>query len=419
MARPNPEHVDRLLRSIDEWNAWVAALPLGEDPDLANADLKGRDLSGADLRRVDSYWALGADLRNANLSGINLAQARLSDTDLRGADLTGVRFAKWGSLRGAFYDDTTVFPAGFDQERFGLVPITEFYERYPAKQSELAEGSLYGARLDGANLSKEKLRDLELGGRGLIGARLQGASFYSVNLSRANLSGAGMHAAELEQVLLGRARLRGASMGKVRITDCDLAGANLEHAELSHSRLKNVSLTGANLRESQLSGVWLDHVDLSGADLKRAVLDPSQVAAVTYDTETVWPDGTTHDRPGVLNLGRIRDRYDYTGTDQSTLYDVLPRWFWETINMHCVVDCCGFDAYDLGRSSLRRRFGLNPEWAGPVGDRVSDDRSSSVAGEDLLDLIDRLRRDAGTDDGACLYLAELLSESSLGFGAAN
>jgi hypothetical protein len=62
---------------------------------LYHADLAGADLSGADLA--------GADLRNADLTGVNLSQTNLTGT----------------KLAGAYYDQSTRWPEGFDAQQHG------------------------------------------------------------------------------------------------------------------------------------------------------------------------------------------------------------------------------------------------------------------------------------------------------------
>ncbi|MDN4474673.1 pentapeptide repeat-containing protein [Demequina sp. SYSU T00192] len=56
------------------------------DAVLAGAELKGTDLAGADLSEADLS---GADLSGADLSGASLAEADLSGADLSGTVLTG------------------------------------------------------------------------------------------------------------------------------------------------------------------------------------------------------------------------------------------------------------------------------------------------------------------------------------------
>ena len=81
----------------------------------------GANLAGADF----TFWA---DLTGANLTGANLAGANLSfftpliGANLSFADLTGARLFKanlteanltGAILRGAFWDESTVWPEGF------------------------------------------------------------------------------------------------------------------------------------------------------------------------------------------------------------------------------------------------------------------------------------------------------------------
>ncbi|GHJ58218.1 hypothetical protein NOK12_07370 [Nocardioides sp. OK12] len=97
------------------------------DADLTNAFLRGAVLRGAHLHRatldharmqevdlVDAELfgvsAVGASFRNANLRGADLRSADLRDADLQHAD-----------LRNAAHDRRTLFPAGFDPAKAGMV----------------------------------------------------------------------------------------------------------------------------------------------------------------------------------------------------------------------------------------------------------------------------------------------------------
>lgn len=78
--------------------------------DLGRARLIGADLNGADLSKAD---LMGANLCRANLKGVNLSEARLIFSYLMGADLSGADLNNT-DLREAKYDETTVWPDGFD-----------------------------------------------------------------------------------------------------------------------------------------------------------------------------------------------------------------------------------------------------------------------------------------------------------------
>jgi uncharacterized protein YjbI with pentapeptide repeats len=86
------EHLRRLKKGVDVWNAWRRE----EDNYTLSLDLRNASLSGADLQGVDLRYAFlkNANLTGANLSptfltGANLTGAKLSQADLSGADLSG------------------------------------------------------------------------------------------------------------------------------------------------------------------------------------------------------------------------------------------------------------------------------------------------------------------------------------------
>jgi len=102
----NQEQLDRLLRSVDEWNQWreqnpdavidlagarLSAYLIG---DGARLDLSGVNLAGVNLAVVDLSGANleRADLSNADLRRANLAHTNLIGTKLDGADLRYARF---------------------------------------------------------------------------------------------------------------------------------------------------------------------------------------------------------------------------------------------------------------------------------------------------------------------------------------
>jgi uncharacterized protein YjbI with pentapeptide repeats len=96
-----PEHLDMLIESVEDWNAWRDDNP-SIVPALWGADLEEADLRGADLKRSDLEEAVlsgadlstsdlrGAKLRGADLRGANLEGADLMETNLKRADLEGV-----------------------------------------------------------------------------------------------------------------------------------------------------------------------------------------------------------------------------------------------------------------------------------------------------------------------------------------
>ena len=85
--------------------------------DLCRARLIGANLQNADLSKAD---LMGANLCRANLSGANLSGARLIFSYLMGADLSGANLWE-ADLKEAKYDQTTIWPDGFDPVAAGAI----------------------------------------------------------------------------------------------------------------------------------------------------------------------------------------------------------------------------------------------------------------------------------------------------------
>lgn len=94
---------------------------------LPGVNLFGADLSGADLSKNQLWWA---NLSEANLSGADLSGADLFGTDFSRADLRGANLS--GAILGgrdftppqlteAVYDNTTIWPEGFDPTAAGAI----------------------------------------------------------------------------------------------------------------------------------------------------------------------------------------------------------------------------------------------------------------------------------------------------------
>jgi uncharacterized protein YjbI with pentapeptide repeats len=147
---------------------------------LAGADLRGADFSDTVFRRMKQG---NADMREAHLRNTFLAHANLRGTDLRGADMRNV------DLIGADLSDAKL-------------------QDIDLREADLRGATLYNADLSGANLADARLVGVELRKANLHGADLRRAS-----LDGATLSGANLLNAKVRQEQLARAgSLEGATM---------------------------------------------------------------------------------------------------------------------------------------------------------------------------------------------------------------
>lgn len=239
-------------------------------PDLTHANLRRAQLSGLDLYEADLR---GADLSSADLREANLRRVDLSEANLRRADLRG---------------------------------------------AVLADATLRGASLRGASLEFVQLRRADLRDADLREAILRDAKSVSAELGGANLTGARLDRADLSRSKCQRAILRGANLQFTRLANADLTGADLTEADLTGASLVGTWLTGATLRGSRVYGASVWDVDLTGAvqtdlvasplgepDLVTDRLEVAQFLYLLLKNPAVRAVIDTIGRKAVLILGRF------------------------------------------------------------------------------------------------------------------
>jgi uncharacterized protein YjbI with pentapeptide repeats len=129
-----------------------------------------------------------------------------------------------------------------------------------------------GESLEGLDLSRIDLCDINMSG-----ADLRGASLIRANLSGADFRGADLRGASLSGASLIRADLSEANLIEVYLNGASLFGANLIRANLSGADLNRAGLIGANLIEADLNGASLIDADLNGVNLNRANLNGAKL----------------------------------------------------------------------------------------------------------------------------------------------
>ena len=149
----------------------------------------------------DGWEEMRADLCYADLSGVNLHDADLSDAKLRYA--------------------------------------------------YLGDADLSGVNLHDADLSGAKLRDAYLCDADLSGANLHDADLRGANLRGANFNGADLSDAELRDVYLSGANLSGANFSGANLRDAYLRDAYLCDADLSGADLRYADLRYADLHDAK------------------------------------------------------------------------------------------------------------------------------------------------------------------------
>jgi uncharacterized protein YjbI with pentapeptide repeats len=219
----NEEQMSILRQGVDVWNEW-----------------RRGDIS----RKIDLS---GADLRNRQLSEINLV-----DADLSGADLTGASFTK-AYLVSANLTKADMRFADFSNAILtGAVLISAYLSKADLRNSDLRSSDLsrsdmVGAYLAGAKLYRADLSDAVLYDSDFENADLSGANLYRVNLEKANLRHAGLLDANLSEANLQGANLIFANFLRANLSSANLLGANLNGATMVETKIDKAKISGSSV----------------------------------------------------------------------------------------------------------------------------------------------------------------------------
>ncbi len=216
------------------------------------------DLSGVDFSErgyaMAYLWAPGAQLAEADLTGVQLGAANLIGADLQGATLVATPMAG-ANVSGAHISGSTIvkMPSPYPPYVTGGLSRDQLLSADPDWSD--AQLSLPGVNLDGMDFAGGgfDLRGVALGAMSVktanfAGMDLTGASFPATNGQDASFAGAD---------LTGAAFAGNASVSGTSFVSADLTGANLTGASLAATRLHDSDLTGADLTGANLAGAML------------------------------------------------------------------------------------------------------------------------------------------------------------------
>ena len=239
----------------------------------------------------------GADLREADLDGINMEWSYLTGANLRGASLEGANMSC--SWMGARKHRPKVLEDAVQNGRVWNEVGLDGVKSAPPYQNAMEELLPYdeSADLSEANLRGVVVNDSICCGVKFNGADLTGAEFnwqshfenadfteailvdvvglnanYAI-LKGAIMTGSDLRSWEFHNVNMQRADLTRVNLSGVKFGQSDLTGANLEGANLEEVKLGASDLTLANLEGANLKGVNLSNCRLHGANISNAIVD--------------------------------------------------------------------------------------------------------------------------------------------------
>jgi pentapeptide repeat protein len=154
--------------------------------------------------------------------------------------------------------------------------------------TNLTKVDLGGSNLEGASLVRANLMQAILNAANLSGANLRAANLNYADVRRADLRRTNLREASLFRAYLFNARFEysilldaNLSMAELKVTNfanCDLSRANLSAADLSNAHLFNANLTGADLTNADLTRAIIINADLTRANVTGAKLAAEQLA---------------------------------------------------------------------------------------------------------------------------------------------
>ncbi len=189
-------------------------------------------------------------LHETGLIGITNTIVELRDADLSEVNLSGQHLANV-KLQGTHLDKAVLAHANLSK-------------------ADLSNSTICNADLSDADLFATQMEYALLEGSDLFGAKLNAAL-----LSRAILTQANLNFAKLEKAKIFRTDLSGAKLRRTRLIDAELNGSQLTKADLSSADLTGADLTDVNLEGANLTGATLINANFTGAvvsmkQLKRA-----------------------------------------------------------------------------------------------------------------------------------------------------
>lgn len=160
----NPEHLAILKQGVEAWNAWREQ-SFNTKPDLREADLSGVNLRSASLRFADLSHArcrytnfTHADLREANLVAADLGLASLNNADLSAADLSRADCCE-AQMGGAFLHNAKLVRTSFGRAQLSSAILSGA----DLREARFGEDALLWTNLNSAILTGATLERVGIG----------------------------------------------------------------------------------------------------------------------------------------------------------------------------------------------------------------------------------------------------------------
>ncbi len=251
----------------------------------------------------------GANLFEANMTGVQIENITFDDVGAQNANFDGARIR---DSEGVFADFTDASLRNADLENVTFIPEASF-EGAIIDGASVRNSDLTGASFVGASLVETNFTDCAMREISLISANARGAGFSGFEM---DLSGSTLYFTDYTNATFSQVNLSGTVMGPgfysgaillgVQTPDgpIDFNGAELIGADLTGADLPGSNFEGANFTDAILHSANFTRCDFTEANFTRASALDTAFSAATFNdtifTETIL-FGTLFDGTGLIN----------------------------------------------------------------------------------------------------------------------
>jgi uncharacterized protein YjbI with pentapeptide repeats len=302
------EQIALIRQGIEAWNDWREKnqniIPDLREANLSNLDLSGANFSNLNLRKVNFYGSNldRTDLNNANLDRANFRAANLNNANLNNCNLDYAIFKETIITSSTIIDEKSCLVWHIlNQERTAIdlrgkdLSNSHLFQANLSKL-DLSKTDLSKANLSHANLSQTELRETNLSNANLYQADLSNAYLFKANLQQANLNSTSLDGAYLREANLNYAILKNTQLSQKtiieekwrlawEIVNTQALDNNFRHVDLSKIYFVGVDFHDTNLRYANLRGA-----NFCGANLSNAKLEKADLQGAFYDAYTLFPE---------------------------------------------------------------------------------------------------------------------------------
>jgi uncharacterized protein YjbI with pentapeptide repeats len=270
---------------LDKWNDFRKKHLL-KSFDLNNADLSGLNLTMANLSNCELNFA---NFSEAKAASIDLSVTKLKGANFHDSDLTEANFSNCDAT-GADFENSIMILANATHADFTGAKFAQS----DLSATNFKSSTLKGAQFEDAKLKATIFSNCDLRVANMVGVNFHETLFDSVTLTGADLSRADLSGIDLTRVDFQGIILKGANLNNTNLEALDLKGVSFEATKLNSANLVGADISEANLTSASLMGADLSNVIARNSDFTLANLEGAYCKGAEFE-DAVFEDAVLED----------------------------------------------------------------------------------------------------------------------------